>query len=177
MKKVLLSSLTAMLPLFLLAQTFKSEALFPKDWDRNTVVEVTHADGNTAVKILALSKDIKGTTKNMKPLKINGQSYRILRTDRVINIQNEAEETLLLTSSRQMKVIMPNGETFRKTNKSNRVFSYVNEAGKVIMEAKLRDNSVSHKIEILMHEDQPLLLALGIEMLVKRAEEDAYYSL
>ena len=37
----------------------------------------------------------------------------------------------------------------------------------------LRDFS----IEILMHEDQPLLLALGIEMLVKRAEEDAYYSL
>ncbi|NRB49318.1 MAG: hypothetical protein HRU41_16695 [Saprospiraceae bacterium] len=177
MKKVMLLSLTAVLPLLLLAQNFKSESFIPKSWDKNTVVEVSTEDGTSEVKILALSKDLKGTSKDMKPIEVNGEKYRILRTDRVINIQNEAEETLLLTSSRQMKVIMPNGQTFRKTNKSNRVFSFVNEEGKVVAEAKLRDNTISHKIEVQMHEEQPLLLALCVEMLVKRAAEDAYFSL
>lgn len=52
-----------------------------------------------------------------------------------------------------MKVIMLNGEIFCKMNKSNCIFFYVNEEGKVIMEVKLCDNSVSYKIEILMYED------------------------
>ncbi len=177
MKKVLLSTLTVVLPLLLLAQNFSSEALYPKSWDKNTIVEINTTDNSYQVKILALSKDLKGTSKEMKPLQINGETYRILRTDRVINIQNEAGETQLLTSSRMMKVIMPDGRTFRKTNKSNRFFAFVDDEGKVVAEAKLRDNSVSHKIEILMREDQPLLLALCVEMLVKRAAENAYFSI
>ena len=177
MKKVMLLSLTAVFPLLLLAQTFNSEAFFPKSWDKNTIVEVSTADGTSSVKILALSKDLQGTSKDLKTIEVNGEKYRIIRTDRVINIQNEANENLLLTSSRQMKVILPNGQTFRKTNKSNRIFSFVDEEGKVVAEAKLRDNTISHKIEVIMREDQPLLLALCVEMLVKRAAEDAYFSL
>lgn len=177
MKKTLLLLVIAALGCSLHAQNLKSKALYAGYWGKKTQLEFSTDDQTQKVQMMALGKRIKGTYKRVKPIKINGTTYRIIRTEGVVHIQNEAEETVLMTSNRQMKVTTPQGELYLKDKHNRKRFVYVDQAGSPIIEARLRNNIFNHTIEITMHKDEPLMLALCLEMLTKRAREEVITSL
>lgn len=174
MKKTLLLWTLFAIPFLLSAQYFKSKPLYAGYWGGKTTVKISTVDSTYNLEIKALSKRLKGTKLRMKPIKINDDSYRIVRTENVIHIKDESDETVLMTSNRQMKVVTADGETFKKNRFHRRNFSYLNENGDVVIEAKLRDNLFNHVVEITMHEDEPLLLALCVEMLTRLAREQIW---
>ncbi|MBX2873225.1 MAG: hypothetical protein KTR30_14030 [Saprospiraceae bacterium] len=174
MKKTLLLLALLTIPFLLSAQYFRSKPLTAGYWGSKSTVKISTVDSTYNLEIKALSKRLKGTKFRIKPIKINGDTYRIVRTEDVIHIKNESEETVLMTSNRQMQVVMADGTTFQKDKFRRRNFSYLNESGEVVIEARLRDNVFSHVVEINMYEDEPLLLALCVEMLTRLAREQIW---
>lgn len=174
MKKTLLLLTLFAMPFLLSAQYFRSKPLYAGYWGGKTTVKISTVDSTYSLEIKALSKRLKGTRLRMKPVKINNDSYKIVRTADVIHIKDEANQTLLMTSNRQMQVAMSDGKTFRKNRFHRRNFTYLNESGEVVIEARLRDKLFNHVVEISMHEDEPLLLALCVEMLTRLAREQVW---
>ena len=177
MKKTLLLVIIAVVPILLQAQFLQSKTLYAGYWGPKTIVKLSTPDSSYQIELLALAKRIKGTSKRIRPIRVNDKTYRLIRTEGVVHIQNEAEEALLMTSNRQMKAVLANGEFFRKNRNNRRHFTYLNQAGKPVIEARLRNNVFNHVIEITLHEDQPLLLALCTAMLVKTAREDIWLAM
>lgn len=174
MKKTLLLLMLFIIPLLLSAQYFKSQPLYAGYWGGKTTLKISTIDSSYNLEIKALSKKLKGTQFRIKPIQINGKNYQIVRTQDVIHIKDESEETVLMTSNHQMQVVMADGETFHKNKSRRRNFSYLNESGEVVIEARLRDNVFNHVVEITMHENEPLLLALCVEMLTRLAREQIW---
>ncbi len=174
MKKTLLLLTLFTIPFLLAAQYFRSKPLYAGYWGGKTTVKISTVDSSYNLEIKALSKRLKGTKLRMKPIKINGASYRILRTENVIHIKDDSDETVLMTSNRHMQVVLADGKSFTKNRYHRRNFTYLNENGDVVIEARLRDNVFNHVVEISMHEDEPLLLALCLEMLTKLAREQVW---
>lgn len=174
MKKILLLLTLFAIPYLLSAQYFKSKPLNAGYWGGKSIVKISTVDSTYNLEIKALSKRLKGTKFRIKPVQINGDNYRIIRTEGVIHIKDEADETLLMTSNRHMQVVMADGTTYRKNRFHRRNFNYLNDKGEIVIEARLRDHLFNHVVEISMHENNPLLLALCVEMLTKVAREQIW---
>ena len=171
MKKTLLLLMLFAIPFVLSAQYFKSPPLYAGHWGGNTILKISTVDSTYTIKIAALSKRVRGSKFRIKHVKINDDAYQLLRVKEVVHIKDEFDERLLMTSNHHMKVVMADGKTFMKNRYNRRNFTYLDENEEVIIEARLRDHIFHDVIEITMHEEEPLLLALCVEMLSRLARE------
>lgn len=173
MKKTLLLLLLSTFCLSLSSQNLVTDKMTPGSWNKKDKLSFTTADSKYDIAMTAVGSRLKGTYKKIKPLSINGENYRIIRTEGVIHIEDESGETVLMTSNNQNLVYGLDNESFKKNRPNRRNFTFLDATGKPVIEARLRDKVFGKAFEIKMHQDEPLMLALCIEMLVKQAREEA----
>lgn len=179
MKKTLLLLLVSTFCISLGGQNLVTNRLAPGYWNKKDKLSFITNDAKYAIAMTAVGSRIKGTYKRIKPLSINGKKFQIIRTEGVVHIKNEAGETVLMTSNDQKLVYGIDNESFTKNRPNKRNFSFLDVEGNPVIEARLKDRLLGFgaAFEIKMHQDNPLMLALCIEMLVKQAREEARWAL
>ena len=169
MKKTLLLIALTMTYCTLYSQTLKSEKLRAGQWKKNTMLTIASADGKQQIQLAAKGKKIKKTPKKVKPLVINGDTCQLIQTAGVIHILGTDGSTLLQTNKNRKAVFGPFDRTYsRETKRSKREIRYLDNEGNVILFGKLRRRI----IEINAYEDSPFLIALCMEELIQKAQED-----
>lgn len=178
MKKTLLFLLLSTFSLSLSSQDLVTNRMAAGYWNKKDKLSFITKDSKYSIAMTAVGSRIKGTYKRVKPLSINGKNYRIIRTEGVIHIENETGETVLMTSNNQQLVYGVDNESFKKDRPNRRKFTFLDAEGKPVIEARLRDRllGLGAAFEVKMHQDEPLMLALCLEMLVKQAREEARWS-
>ena len=179
MKKTLLLLLLSTFCLSLSSQELVTNRLAPGYWNKKDKLSFITSDTKYSIAMTPVGSRVKGTYQRIKPLSINGENYRIIRTEGVIHITDEAGETVLMTSNNQNLVYGIDNESFTKNRPNRRNFAFFDANGEPVIEARLRDRllGLASAFEIKMHQDKPLMLALCIEMLVKQAREEALWAL
>ncbi len=175
MKKTLLLLLVSAFCFTLGGQNLVTNKMAPGYWNKKDKLSFITNDSKYAIAMTAMGSRVKGTYKRIKPLSINGENYRIIRTEGVIHIENDSGETLLMTSNNQNLVYGVDNESFKKVRPNMRNFSFLDAEGNPVIEARLREKLPGFGVafEVKMHQDKPLMLALCIEMLVKKARDGA----
>lgn len=133
------------------------------------MLTIASTDGKQQIQLAAKGKKIKKAPEKVKSLVINGDSCQLIQTAGVIQIIGADGSPLLQTNKNRKEVIDSFNQTYvRETKRSKREIRYLDSEGKVILFGKLR----RRVIEINAYEDSPLLMALCMEELIQKAQED-----
>lgn len=168
---------TALIPVFILvfaisvfSQGFKSGKIDASQWDTNNVLTLkSESKDSDEIQIVTKSKKLRRTSKKVKHLKINNQSYRMIESCGSINIVNEQGATILKTNRDRSEVFLKDDQRFtRKRIKGNNgAFEYVNDQQEVIVSGQVKNGVIeiqNHSAEI-----KEALVALCLEELLQHA--------
>lgn len=168
---------TVLIPVFVFAftisvfsQGFKSGKIDASQWDTNNVLTLkSESKDSDEIQIVTKSKKVRRTSKNIKHLKVNDQSYQLIESCGSINIVNDQGETVLKTNRDRSEVYLKDNQRFtrQRVKGNNGAFEYVNEKQEVIVSGQVKNGIIeiqNHSTEI-----KDALVALCLEELLKHA--------
>ena len=167
---------TTLIPIFILissisvfSQGFKSGKIDASHWDTDVVLTLKSETNTDEIKIVTKGKKLRRSSKEIKHLKINENSYQLIESCGSINILNAKGESLLKTNHDRSEIYLQNNERFtRKKVKGNSgAFEYVNDNQQVIVSGQVKGGI----IELRNHSGQikDALIALCLEELLQHA--------
>lgn len=169
MKKTVLLLFPMLAALMVYGQAFKSDKIDPAQWDPNLQLNLKTEQGQQEIRINPLGKKVKRSQKQVKYLKVNGESYQMVETCGVINILNSKGEVLLKTNRDRSEIALSqNRQITRRMLKGNKgLIEYLDNNNKVIVSGQLNGGVI--ELTNYSTEEQHALLALCLEELLQQA--------
>ncbi len=154
------------------AQQLTSEELRPGRWHQRTVLACADDNGEPAIRMMARSKKVKGTSIREKQLKIWGERYWLRKSSNgVYNLVNSDGEVALKTSKDRNLAYFQGQEYSRKKIKQRVLnypaYEYYDERGQLVVKARV-DRGIIRLKKYVDDEVAPLLMAACFEDLVTR---------
>jgi len=167
---------TALIPILILlgsisvfAQGYTSGKINASQWDTDVVLTLKSDNSPDEIKIVTKSKKLRRSSKKVKHLKINENSYQLIESCGSINILNDKGQTLLKTNQDRSEIFLPNNEkiTRKKVKGNSGAFEYVNGNQQVIVSGQVKGGVIQLKNHSGQSKDA--LIALCLEGLLQHA--------
>lgn len=170
MKTALIPILILLGSISLFSQEFRSGKIDASHWNTDVVLSLKSGTNNKEIKIVTKGKKLRRSSKKVKHLKINENSYQLIESCGTINILNEKGETLLKTNQDRSEILLQGNERIsrRKLKGNSGAFEYVDGKQQVIVSGQVKGGVIELKNHDA-HQVKDALIALCLEELLQHA--------
>jgi len=144
------------------AQEYESVILKSSLINSNKLITFNNMDGNEAIQILSKTKRLKKSKLKLKPLRINGEDYTLIRQQGVLNLKDATGNIVAATNNTRSLVFIDSKSYTKKAafwNTAN--VSYLDDEGKAVVNIVLKNRRLL--VEYLAPDVDDALLAIALE--------------